>query len=172
MNNDVPPEGVNLCLHGDDLAILRGIVGEEFVLTRPEDVIPYSFDGTAALQRPAGCVVLPHSTGQVASILRWAHSSGAPVVTRGSGTGLSGGSVPVPGGIVLCLARMDRVLELDEKNLTIDVEAGVLTQRVADLAAAAGLLAARPGFDEDLHDWWQRSGEFGRVARAEIRRHA
>ena len=62
------------------------------------------------------------------------------MVTRGSGTGLSGGSVPVPGCIVLCLVQMDRVLELDPKNLTIYVESGVVTQKVAELADAAGLL--------------------------------
>jgi glycolate oxidase len=122
------------------LALLRGIVGEPSVLTQSEDVIPYSFDGTAALKQRAGCVVFPQNTGEVAQVLKLAHQHRLPVVTRGSGTGLSGGSVPVADGIVLCLVKMDRVLQLDDKNLTILVEVGVVTQKVADLAAAVGLL--------------------------------
>jgi glycolate oxidase len=115
-------------------------VGQENVLTQPEDVIPYAFDGTAAIKQPAGCVVFPQATRQVAEIIKLANASQIPVVTRGSGTGLSGGSVPVAEGIVLCLVKMDRVLDLDQKNLTLLVEAGVVTQNVADLAATAGLL--------------------------------
>ena len=64
----------------------------------------------------------------------------APVVTRGSGTGLSGGSLPVTDCIVLCLVQMDRVLELDERNLIVLVEAGVVTQKIAELADAVELL--------------------------------
>lgn len=122
------------------LSALRNIVGAQNVLTQPEDVIPYGFDGTAALKQPAECVVFAQNAGQVAEVLKLAKNNRRPVVTRGSGTGLSGGSVPVPGGFVLCLAKMDRVIELDEKNLTLLVESGVLTQKIFDLADAAGLL--------------------------------
>ena len=76
----------------------------------------------------------------MSQVVRYAAKRRIPVVPRGSGTGLSGGSVPVPGCIVLCLVQMDRVLELDPKNLTIYVESGVVTQKVAELADAAGLL--------------------------------
>ena len=61
------------------------------------------------------------------------------MVTRGSGTGLSGGSLPVPDCIVLCLVKMDRILELDRANLTMLVEAGITTLQVADAATQAGL---------------------------------
>ena len=127
-------------LTADFLAALRSIVGGPGVLTEPEDVIPYAFDGTAALKQPAGCVVFALNTGHVAAIVKLARQHRVPLVTRGSGTGLSGGSVPVPGGVVVCLAKMDRVLELDAKNLTLHVEAGVVTQQIADRAAAVGLL--------------------------------
>lgn len=127
-------------LSSDRVAELRNIVGEQNVFTQPEDVIPYAFDGTAALKQPAGCVVFPQNTGQVAEVMNLASESRIPVVTRGSGTGLSGGSVPVADGIVLCLVKMDRVLNLDPKNLTMLVEAGVVTQKIADLAATVGLL--------------------------------
>lgn len=105
-----------------------------------EHLVTYGFDGTAALYAQAGCVALPKTTPEVTQVVRYAAENKIPVVARGSGTGLSGGSVPVPGCIVLCLVQMDRVLELDQKNLTIHIESGVVTQKVAELADAAGLL--------------------------------
>jgi glycolate dehydrogenase FAD-linked subunit len=119
---------------------LTSLLGTENVLVQPEDLIPYGFDGTAALKQLPDGIVFPQKPEQVAQVLRFARSSRRPVVSRGSGTGLSGGSVPVAGCIVLCLAKMDHVLQLDESNLTILVEPGVLTQTIADLADGAGLL--------------------------------
>ena len=121
-------------------ADLGRMVGPERVLWEREHLAAYGFDGTAALSADAAYVALPKTTTEVSEIVRYAAQNKIPVVARGSGTGLSGGSVPVPGCIVLCLAQMDRVLELDPKNLTIEVESGVLTQKVADLADNAGLL--------------------------------
>ncbi len=121
------------------IAELGSIVTRENVLTSQEDLIPYSFDGTAALQEMPGCVVLARSTEEVVKILNVASRAKAPVVTRGSGTGLSGGSLPVPGCIVLCLAKMDKILELDHANLTLLAEAGATTQTISDAAAMAGL---------------------------------
>src|SRR5262245_28984628 len=109
----------------DVVSELKGIVGSANVLTAPEDLIPYSFDGTAALQQMPGCVVFPQSSEHVSAILNLANRTKSPVVTRGTGTGLSGGSLPVPGCIVLCLVKMDKILELDRANLTLRVEAGV-----------------------------------------------
>ncbi|MEY2429501.1 MAG: glycolate oxidase [Verrucomicrobiota bacterium] len=121
------------------LAELGRIAGVENVLTEKEDLIPYSFDGTAALQQMPGCVVLATALEQVSAILKLANESKTAVVTRGSGTGLSGGSLPSPDCIILCLVKMDKILELDRANLTMMVEAGVTTLQVADAAAAAGL---------------------------------
>ncbi|HXG47192.1 MAG TPA: FAD-linked oxidase C-terminal domain-containing protein [Methylomirabilota bacterium] len=118
---------------------LRHIVGAENVLTTPEDLIPYSFDGTATLQQLPAAVVLVRSTDEVARMLRLAQETRTPVVTRGSGTGLSGGSVPVAGSWVLCTARMNRILEVDAANLTLLTEPGATTVQVAEAAAAAGL---------------------------------
>ena len=122
------------------LSNLRQIVGRDHVLTEKEDLIPYSFDGTAALQQMPGCVVFAKSPEQTAAILKLARAAKTPVVTRGSGTGLSGGSLPSPDCIVLCLVKMDKILELDRANLTMLVEAGVTTLQVADAAVQAGLL--------------------------------
>jgi glycolate oxidase len=121
------------------LSQLRQLLGPDQVLTAKEDLIPYSFDGTAALYQLPGCVVFPRNTEQVAGVLRIARTARAAVVTRGSGTGLSGGSLPSQDCIVLCLVKMDRILELDAANLTLLTEAGATTQTVSDTAATAGL---------------------------------
>jgi glycolate oxidase len=114
-------------------------LGTHNVLTAPEDILPYGFDGTAVLKQRPGAVVFARDAQEVSFVLKLARSHRVPVVTRGSGTGLSGGSVPVAGGLVLCLVKMDRILELDAKNLTLRAEAGVITQQVYDAADAAGL---------------------------------
>jgi glycolate oxidase len=121
-------------------ADLTCLLGSERVLWEAEHLATYGFDGTATLYAEAGCVALPKTTAEVIQVVSYAAQNKIPVVTRGSGTGLSGGSVPVHGCIVLCLVQMDRVLELDQKNLTIHVESGVVTQKVTELADAAGLL--------------------------------
>jgi glycolate oxidase len=118
---------------------LKRLVGQGSVLTQPEDLIPYSFDGTAALQAMPGCVVFATSTEQIRGVLLLANEHGVPVVTRGSGTGLSGGSLPVSSCIVLCTVQMNHILEVDRANLTMMVEPGVTTLAVADAAAAVGL---------------------------------
>ena len=131
-------------------ADLTKVLSPERVLWEAEHLLTYGFDGTAALYGEAGCVTLPKTVAEVAQIVRYAAANRVPVITRGSGTGLSGGSVPVAGGIVLCLAQMDQVLELDPKNLTIRVESGVVTQKVAELADGVGLLyPPDPGFQYD-----------------------
>lgn len=118
---------------------LRSIAGRDNVLTSREDLIPYSFDGTASLQQMPGAVLFVETTEQVAAILRLANERRLPVVTRGSGTGLSGGSLPVADCLVLCTVRMSRILEVDSANLTMMVEPGVTTIQVADAATAVGL---------------------------------
>ena len=121
------------------IADLRRIVGEKNVLTTAEDLIPYSFDGTAALQQMPACVIFAESTSQVSEILKLANGTRTAVVTRGSGTGLSGGSLPSANCIVLCTVKMDRILEVDRANLTMLVEPGVTTIQIADTALASGL---------------------------------
>ena len=128
-----------MALPASILAELRRLLGPGNVLTEKEDLIPYSFDGTAALHQMPGCVVFATTTQQVSSVLKLAQETRTAIVTRGSGTGLSGGSLPSPDCVVLCLAKMDKLLELDRANLTMLVEAGITTAAVADAAAAAGL---------------------------------
>ena len=121
------------------LQTLRSTVGAENVLTAEEDLIPYAFDGTAAMRETPGCVVFAGSTEEVSAVLKLANDTGTPVVTRGSGTGLSGGSVPAADCIVLCTVKMEAILEVDVANLTMTVEPGVTTVQIAEVAGEAGL---------------------------------
>ncbi len=121
------------------VASLNSIVGADAVLTRAEDLIPYSFDGTAALKVRPSAVVFPRTTAQVADCVRLAAASGTPIVTRGSGTGLSGGSVPSQGCLVLCLTQMDAILDVDPRNLTLRAQPGAITQRIDEAASTHGL---------------------------------
>lgn len=121
------------------LQTLAGIFPPDSLLTAGEDLVPYSFDGTAAIQQMPLVVAFARTTDEVVRLVRAANEKKFPVVTRGSGTGLSGGSVPVADGVVLCLSKMNAILEVDRKNLTLLAEAGAVTQTIAEAADAAGL---------------------------------
>src|SRR4029453_14135642 len=118
---------------------LAAVVGRGGVLTEPEDLIPYSFDGTAAIKQRPEAVVFPRTTGQVSECVPLAAAARIPPVTRGSGTGLSGGSVPTPGSMVLCLAQMNAILDLDPRNLTLRAQPGAIPQRIDEAGARHGL---------------------------------
>src|ERR1700736_1579513 len=123
----------------DIVSDIRRAFPTDAVITQQEDLMAYSYDGTPILQQLPICVVFARTPQEVATVLRLATEHGTPVVTRGSGTGLSGGSVPLPGSIVLCTARRSRILELDTDNLTIMVEPGVINNEVAMRADSVGL---------------------------------
>ncbi len=118
---------------------LKKHIQHEQILTLPEDLNVYAYDGTATLHQMPACVVMAENTEQVVNVLKTALKHNIPVVTRGSGTGLSGGAVPTKGCIVLCLARMNRILEVDTHNLTLTTEPGVITQKIFEAATAEGL---------------------------------
>ncbi|MDZ4743840.1 MAG: FAD-linked oxidase C-terminal domain-containing protein [Verrucomicrobiota bacterium] len=126
-------------MNASTLEKISTILGAENVLTKKEDLIPYSFDGTAVLNQYPGCVVFASTRAQVSEILALANTEKIPVVTRGSGTGLSGGSIPVSECIVLCTVKFNQVLEVDTKNLTMMVEPGVITLKIAEEADKVGL---------------------------------
>ena len=128
-----------MALNQSNLNKLRDIVGAENVLTSREDLIPYASDGTAAMKEMPGSVVFAVSTEQISAVLKLANDTETPVVTRGSGTGLSGGSVPAADCIVLCTVKMGAILEVDAANLTMTVEPGVTTIQIAEAAEKAGL---------------------------------
>jgi glycolate oxidase len=105
---------------------LKNIVGSAYLSTSPEDMIAYSYDATQQEVLP-WAVARPVSAQEVSAILRLANRELFPVVPRGAGTGMSGGSVPVHNGLVLSLERMNRILEIDDQNLVATVEPGVIT---------------------------------------------
>lgn len=105
---------------------LAKLLGKENVLTAPEELSCYSYDGTHFTFRP-DIVVTPGSTDQVAKVVAFANEKGIPIVTRGGGTNVVGGSLAVSGGIVLALHRMNKLVELDPDNLTATVQSGLIT---------------------------------------------
>ena len=105
---------------------LQKIVGKQDVLTKKEDLASYAYDGTTSWVHEPDVVVFPTSTEEVAAILKLAHKLKIPVTPRGGGTNVSGGSVPIKGGIVLCTTKMNKILIIDKENLTASVEPGVV----------------------------------------------
>jgi glycolate oxidase len=120
---------------------LRAISGEGSLLVEPSDLEPYSHDETASgvVARLPEAVVRPASEAEVAEVVRFCAKRGIPVTARGGGTGLAGACVPSPGGIVLSLERLDRILGIDVHNHTITVQAGVPMGAVFAEARKAGL---------------------------------
>jgi len=115
-----------MSLSGSTLRILRKIVGNKGVLTSPAELAAYSFDGTTNWQSTPEAVVFPTSAENISEIMGLANDGNIPVTVRGAGTNLSGGSIPVSGGIVLCTARMDKIIEIDTANFTVTAEVGVV----------------------------------------------
>ncbi len=118
---------------------LQEIFPPDRLLTAREDILPYSFDGTATFYEEPVAVVFAKTAEEIARLMQLAHTQNVPIVTRGSGTGLSGGSLPVKNCVVLCTVKMDRIIELDAANLTLMAEPGVTTIQIAEAATAAGL---------------------------------
>ena len=121
------------------VAALREIVGADNVLTSAEEMEPYSHDEVIGLRADPEVVVRVTSTQQVSGILQLAQRERVPVTPRGAGMGLSGGAVPVHGGIILSLEKMDRILEIDKANLMVTVEPGVITGELHRAVEAEGL---------------------------------
>ncbi len=117
---------------------LARVVGRRNVLTLPADLLLYSYDSSTARGMP-GAVVLPASTEEVAGVAKVCARHRIPFVARGAGTNLSGGSAPIRGGVVIALARMNRVLEIDVENQRAVVEPGVVNLDLQNVLAPHGL---------------------------------
>jgi len=105
---------------------LKSIVGLAYISTSPEELVVYSYDATQRESLP-WAVVRPRSSQEISAILKLANRERFPVVPRGAGSGMSGGSIPVQGGVVLSLERMNHILEIDEQDFIAVVEPGVIT---------------------------------------------
>jgi len=117
---------------------LRAALGERDVLDDPATLDAYAADALGRGHAP-DVVVRPHDTAQVAAVARLCHEHRVPLVVRGAGTGYTGGAVPVRGGVVLSVERLDRILEIDEVNLTVVVEPAVITGDLQRAVEARGL---------------------------------
>ncbi len=118
---------------------LRRIAGKENVLTSKEAMVAYSYDATNMWQHLPDAVVLPSSAVQISDILKLANENEIPVTPRGGGTNVSGGSIPIHGGIVLCTTKMNRIIEINKTNLNATVEPGVILQDFQSALAKEGL---------------------------------
>jgi len=117
---------------------LARIVGRDGVITDPVERRVYETDGLTVFQAAPDVVVLPRTTEQVARIVEVCAREGVPFVARGAGTGLSGGALPLAGGVLIALNRMDRILEVDYPNLRAVVEPGVINARLSEALAPRG----------------------------------
>ena len=120
---------------------LEDAIGTQFVISRPEDLLVYEYDGSIDKAMP-GAVVVPGSTEEVMAAVRIANRHGANIVPRGAGTGLSGGAIPLKGSVVIALTRMNRIIEIDAGNRTALVEPGVVNIEISQAAAKFGLYYA------------------------------
>jgi glycolate oxidase len=123
-----------------DLVIkeLAAIVGPGHLLTTPEECWTYAYDATDRAHMP-DAVVFPGSAAEIAAVVRLANEHRFPVVPRGAGTGRSGGSVPIQGGVVLVLTRLNRIIEISRDDLVAVVEPGVITGKLKAAVEAQGL---------------------------------
>lgn len=116
-------------------------MGRQAVLDRAEDIMMYEYDGGLTKHQPEA-VAFPSTTEEVAGIVRLAAAEGLPLLARGAGTGLSGGAIPLSGGIVLSTARMNRIIELDYDNLRAVVQPGVVNLDITVAASPRGYFYA------------------------------
>jgi len=133
----LPPQA-----RADLLQALAVALPARCVLHREEELRPYECDGLAAYRQRPAVVVLPETVEQVQAVLRLCHARRVPVVARGAGTGLSGGALPRPDGVLLVLSRFDRILAIDPDNRTARVQPGVRNLAISEAAAPFGLYYA------------------------------
>ena len=128
------------------ISLLRSAIGDSNVSSEEEKLISYSHDEVPSSayegDHMAEALVFPECTAHVSEIMKIASANRIPVTPRGAGTGLSGGALPAFGGIVMSFEKMNKIIEIDEKNLTVTVEPGVVTSEISKLASRHDLLYA------------------------------
>jgi glycolate oxidase len=129
-------------LSDNHIAELRAAVGEAGLITGRSQLQTYECDGLTNFRVLPGAVVLPRSTAEVQAVVRVCARHKIPFVSRGAGTGLSGGALPSEGGVVISLARMNRILEVDLANRYVVVEPGVINAHVTQRVASNGYFYA------------------------------
>jgi len=117
---------------------LESIVGKQYFSRKKEDLLCYAYDATARSYLPSA-ILFPRNAGEISAVLQLANSDYFFVTPRGSGTGMTGGSLPVEGGIVLAMGRLNRIIEIDKDNLIARAEPGVVTGHFHRAVESEGL---------------------------------
>ena len=123
----------------DDLAVLKEIVGTDFVFSDEDKLLEYSSDETEDLSYPPEVVLKPKTTEEISKIITYCNDKLISITPCGARTGLSGGSLPINGGIALSTERLNSIIEIDERNLQVKVEPGVINQVLRDAVEEKGL---------------------------------
>ncbi|MCK5452917.1 MAG: FAD-binding protein, partial [Calditrichia bacterium] len=126
-------------MNSSTIKMLQKIVGKEKVLTGQEDRLSYAYDGTPLISHTPEAIVIPRDAEEISQILKLANQEKFKVVPRGSGTGLSGGSIPAENSIVLLTNHWNQILEIDQENLTTWVQPGVITGKLHETVEEMGL---------------------------------
>ncbi len=136
-----PDQGI-IARRAEIVVALRQIVPGEGVISDPDELRPYETDGLTAYRQPPLIVVLPETTAQVCRVLKYCHEQGIKVVPRGAGTSLSGGALPLADGVLLGMAKFNRILEVDFDNRCAVVQPGVTNLAVTQAVEHAGFYYA------------------------------
>ena len=126
----------------DLLRALAALLPPDAIVSDPDSLRAWECDGLPLYCECPRAVVMPRDADEIASVVRLCHDLDVPVVARGSGTGLSAGAMPHPEGIVLSLAALDRILDIDVRNLTARVQPGVTNLSISEAVAPYGLFYA------------------------------
>ena len=136
------PDPALLARRHEIVAALRAIVPGEGVIAGAQEMRAYECDGLTAYRQPPMVVVLPETTAQVRRVLRFCHTQGIKVVPRGAGTSLSGGALPLSDGVLLGMAKFNRIREIDFANRVAVAEPGVTNLAVTQAVEHAGFYYA------------------------------
>ncbi|MBC7384340.1 MAG: FAD-binding protein [Bacteroidia bacterium] len=123
----------------DQIKLFEVLIGKSYVIKGKEDMQPYAKDNTEDLEYYPEVVLRPGNTLEVSGILRYCNEHLIPVTARGAGTGLSGGALPVSGGVSLSMDRFNRIIHIDERNFQVNVEPGVINETLQNAVKEKGL---------------------------------
>ena len=142
MSLTMPPVSADVLARQSQIAAALRAIVPDGVISEERELKPYESDGLTAYRQPPLLVVLPRTTEQVSQVLAWCHNEGIKVVPRGAGTSLSGGALPLADGVLLGMARMNRVLDIDYVDRVAVVQPGVTNLAVTQAVAAEGFYYA------------------------------
>src|SRR5689334_1399105 len=136
------PDAATIARKGEIVRALRSIVPGEGVIGDEDGLVPFQSDGLSAYRQQPLAVVLPETVEQVSKVLAWCQANGIKVVPRGAGTSLSGGALPLADGVILGMAKFNRILEVDLANRCAVVQPGVTNLGVTAAVEADGFYYA------------------------------